>query len=70
MVLVPEERGTIGACVIGVREVSQSSRVEVSEGGEEAQATLGTERGKAKKKQWLLSESEGMWATRRQGGGW
>ena len=43
VVLVPEERGTIGACVIGVREVSQSSRVEVSEGGEEAQATLGTE---------------------------
>ena len=49
MVLVPEERGTIGACVIGVREVSQSSRVEVSEGGEEAQATLGTERGRSKK---------------------
>ena len=23
-----------------------------------------------KKKQWLLSESEGRWATRRQGGGW
>ena len=29
--------------MIGVREVRQSSRVEVSEGGEEAQATLLTE---------------------------
>ena len=55
------ERGTTGACVIGVRHTSQSSRVEMSVGWEED--TLGPE----SKVTVILERSERRGRRRRKG---